>query len=269
MSSTSRSPSTPRGIDRASASHPRATCCLAGAWPSPLHEAFVDGPALLHLPLRLRFVVREELLGYRVLGPMLRLARQIALCPERGVEGYRRMLRGAAAAFARGESVVVFPQGTVLGIESTFQAGAFHLARALARPILPVALTGGHRVYEYPFTPRLREGQPMSLRVLPPVSRAEVLTTEPAALCERLQRLLKAHALDGRMAPPRHYVPARDGYWDDYAFEIDAAFDVLAADLARHRAERAGRAAPGPSASVAAGGSTSARRAVPRAEGIR
>ena len=64
----------------------------------------------------------------------------------------------------------MFPQGSILGIEIDFKAGPFALAHALGWPILPIALTGGHRVWEHPFTPRLRYGQRMSLHILPPIS---------------------------------------------------------------------------------------------------
>lgn len=202
----------------------------------PLHEGFVDAPALLQLPLDLRFVIRDELLDYRMIGSMLRTTRHIAVCPERGVFGYRRLLRDAEAALRAGESVVIFAQGTVLGIESAFHIGAFHLARALGRPILPVVLTGSHRVWEYPFSPRLRQGERMSMRVLAPVSASDVCGATPSQLRDRLQRLMKTHALDGRMAPPRRFVPARDGYWDGYAYEIDPAFAALTQDIALHRA---------------------------------
>ena len=37
------------------------------------------------------------------------------------------------------------------------------------------------------------------------------------------------------MAPPRRFVPERDGYWDGYAYEIDPAFPSLQAEIARHR----------------------------------
>jgi 1-acyl-sn-glycerol-3-phosphate acyltransferase len=38
------------------------------------------------------------------------------------------------------------------------------------------------------------------------------------------------------MAQPRRFVPARDGYWDGYAYEIDPAFPALRAEVERHRA---------------------------------
>jgi 1-acyl-sn-glycerol-3-phosphate acyltransferase len=139
-----------------------------------------------------------------------------------------------------GESLVVFPQGTILGIESDFRLGAFALARATGRPLLPVALTGSHRVWEHPYTPRLRYGQRLSLRVLAPVVLpAGCGTPELEQVRAELQTSLKAAALSGHMAPTRRFVPSRDGYWDGFAYHIDPAFPDLAADIARHRVGQA------------------------------
>ena len=35
--------------------------------------------------------------------------------------------------------------------------------------------------------------------------------------------------------PPRHFDPIRDGYWDDYRYEIDPTFPDLAQRIASHR----------------------------------
>ena len=218
---------------------------------APLHESCADPLALLHLPLKLRCAVRDEFLAWRLLGPYLRDTGHLALRPEEGAGSYRALRRAAPAVFAAGESLVVFPQGSILGIEADFLPGAFALARALGRPLLPVALTGGHRVWEHPYTPRLRYGQRVSLRVLPPMPAGECLARSVDELRREVQRRLKATALSGGMAPPRRFVPARDGYWDGYAYRIDPAFAELAADVARHRAEvapGASRAGAGPGA---------------------
>ncbi|GIV96962.1 MAG: hypothetical protein KatS3mg057_1619 [Herpetosiphonaceae bacterium] len=200
-----------------------------------LHEGFADILALLHLPLDLRFVARDELFGWRFLGPYLRDTGQIEICPERGLWSFRRLLRETSRMLAEDESLVIFPQGSILGIETAFLSGAFVLARALRRPILPVALTGSHRVWEYPYTPLLRYGQRISLRVLPPIPVELVTSCDPQELRDTVQQQLKAEALSGTMAPPRRFVPTRDGYWDGYAYAIDPAFPELAADIERHR----------------------------------
>lgn len=203
---------------------------------TPLHEGFADALALLQLPLRLRFVARDELAEWPLLGSYLRDTGQIIIRPEGGAAAYRRLVRTAPEAFAVGESLVIFPQGSILGIETSFMDGAFALARTLDRPILPIALTGSHRVWEHPYGPRLRRGERMSVRVLPPISAAEVRAWGVDVLKGEVQCRLKAAALDGTMAPPRRFVPSRDGHWGGYAYQIDSAFPELAAEIAARRA---------------------------------
>lgn len=202
---------------------------------TPLHEGLADALVLLHLPLPLRFVLRDEFIDWRPLGGYLHDTGQIAIRPENGMHAYRSTVREAGAAVERGESVVICPQGTILGIETDFQPGAFAIARTLGRPVLPVVLTGTHRVWEFPFSPRLRRGVRASMRVLPPITVEEVRAMDLDDLRREVQHRIKSAATDSTMASPRHYVPARDGYWDDYTFDIDPAFPELAADLATHR----------------------------------
>ena len=219
-------------LDLAGVEHvdPAATYVVA-----VLHEGFADGPALLQLPLRMRFAVRDELYEWRVLGPYLRDVGHIRVSPEQGRRSYRRLLREARTAVAAGESVAIFPQGTILGIETDFLGGAFALARALDCPILPVAISGTHRVWEHPYTPRLRFGERVSLRVLPPIRIEHAGRAYLDSVRIAVRRQLKAAALDGTMVAPRHFVPARDGYWDGYAYQIDPDFPELAAEIGHHR----------------------------------
>jgi 1-acyl-sn-glycerol-3-phosphate acyltransferase len=203
-----------------------------------LHESFADALALLQLPLDLRFAVRDELFGWPYIGAILRDTGQVEICPEDGMASYLRLRRAAPPVLASGESLAVFPQGSVLGIEIDFRPGPFALALALGYPILPIALTGGHRVWEHPFAPTLRYGQRMSLRILPPVTPEMLRDRGVEALRSEVQQHLKSRALEGEMAAPRRFVPARDGYWDGYAFAIDPAFPRLHAEIACRRAPR-------------------------------
>jgi 1-acyl-sn-glycerol-3-phosphate acyltransferase len=114
--------------------------------------------------------------------------------------------------------------GSVLGLETDFQRGAFALARHLGAPLLPVVLTGGHRVWEHPVGPALRNGQVVGVRVLPPASSSAVQAASPDAPRTRLQREMKREALLGGLPPPRRYVPEGDGFWDSHHFGIDPAF---------------------------------------------
>lgn len=193
-----------------------------------LHEGFTDAVALLHLPLRMRFVAREELSDWAVLGAALRAGAHVLVSPELPVAAYRE-IRHRARFILDSESLVVFPQGTLLGIETAFSPGAFRLARTLDRPLLPVVITGSHRVWDHPFSPTVRFGQRVQLQVLPPVP-----ADEAEARHQDVERRMKELALSAD-PPPRRYLPERDGWWDGYSFEIDPAFPELAARVAEHR----------------------------------
>ena len=195
---------------------------------APLHEGFADAIALLHLPLGMRFVARDELHDWSVLGAALRAGGHIVIEPERAVSAYREILRYSRSDVGS-DNLVVFPQGTILGIESAFTAGAFHLARALDRPLLPIVITGTHRVWEHPYSPVVRFGQSVYLRVLPAIAPERAVTDRRA-----IERRMKQFAL-AATPPPRRYEPDRDGWWDGYRFEIDPDFPDLAARIDQHR----------------------------------
>lgn len=194
-----------------------------------LHEGFTDAVALLHLPLRMRFVARDELCDWALLGSALRSGGHVVVTPELPVAAYREILQ-RGRYILESESLVVFPQGTLLGIETSFSSGAFRLAHTLDRPLLPVVITGTHRVWEHPFSPTVRFGRRVRLQVLPPV------TPEQAEARHReIERHMKRLALSAD-PPPRRYVPERDGWWAGYSFDIDPDFPELAARVAEHRA---------------------------------
>lgn len=185
----------------------------------PLHDGFADVLALLRLPLDLNWMIRDELLELPYFGEYLRTAGHIAVEPESPRAAMRGMLRGAGETLAKGESLVVFPQGSLLGVEVAFRSGAFRLAERLGLPILPVVLTGSHLVWDYPFDRTVRYGQSIRLEVLDPV--------EPAvarASMREIERDMKKRALAVQEAPVRRYVPERDGTWDGYSFELDPDF---------------------------------------------
>jgi 1-acyl-sn-glycerol-3-phosphate acyltransferase len=196
---------------------------------APLHEGFADVLALLHLPLRLRFVARTELTEWPLLGPALAAGGHIVVTPEEPRAAYRTLRREAPIIRAAGDSLVIFPQGSLLGIETAFNAGVFAIAETTGQPVLPVVITGTHRVWEHPFSPIVRFQQRVVVRVLPPMY-------PPFDTMEQrsLERRMKEMALSSGVAP-RRYVPERDGFWDGYRFEIDEGFRAVADMVQRHR----------------------------------
>ena len=197
----------------------------------PLHEGLADALAVLRIPLDLRFLARDELFDWPGLGPYLRTARHpmVETTPTRG--SVRRLYRQIGEVFDGGDSLVVFAQGSVLGVEVAFQTGALHIAHRFGHPILPVVLTGSHRVWEHPYSPTLRLGERISMRILPAIPPDSL---DPTTFRE-MERSMKGIALGPSVAPPRRYIPERDGWWDGYRFEIDPDFPSLRDALANHR----------------------------------
>ncbi|RLE13692.1 MAG: hypothetical protein DRJ28_06920 [Actinobacteria bacterium] len=201
---------------------------------APLHEGFADILALSRLPLDLAFSAAEELFEWRLLGRYLKASGHSPVSIDDGAKAYRSIVRAAEQAFRRGESYVVFPQGSILGIETAFHRGAFHLSARTGRPLLPVVLTGGATVWEHPYSPNLNFGQSMHLEVLEPVFATEVLHCAREIEVEMKDKALQA------FPEPRHFDPDRDGWWDGYRYEIDPDYPDLVKRVAEHRRSIAG-----------------------------
>lgn len=197
---------------------------------APLHEGFADPLLLARLPLRLRYLVRDELFEWRHLGRFLKSSGQLEVAPESSDRGVGRLLSDSRGVLEGGESLVVFPQGSILGIEVAFTRGAFVLADRLSRPLLPIVITGTHRVWEHPYHPTLRYGRHVEMTVLPPLPIGEAVVS-----MQETEATMKTMALENTGAPARRFDPGRDGYWDGYSFEIDPRFPKLAEQIASHR----------------------------------
>ncbi len=187
-----------------------------------LHEGMADALCLASLPWPMRFVARREVFEWPGIGAAMRRCGHIAIDPEQGARAYRQLVRDVGAALSSGDHVVIFPQGTLLGIQTAFLPGAFSLAQRLGAPIVPIVLAGSHRIWEHPFSSRVRYGQPVAMRVLAHIPAKEVQATDPVCMRLRLQREMKRIALAEGGPRPRHYLPDRDGTWPGFRFEIDA-----------------------------------------------
>ncbi len=196
-----------------------------------LHESALDPLVVARLPLPLRWVLRREIVDeWDDVGPYLRTAGHVVIVPELPRRAAAAVVQGAEDTFASGESLAIFPQGTLLGVETAFLPGAAAVAARCGRPLLPVVVAGSHRVWEHPFGRKLRFGVPVGLRVLPPVPPDRV-----RAEWRSVERAMKAVALGPGTPPPRRFDPDRDGWWPEYRYEIDPAYPELAARAAAMR----------------------------------
>ena len=188
----------------------------------PLHEGFMDVPTLLHLPLDLLFTVREELFAEPALRSYLRSTGHIAVPDDPSMSSLRAMYGEIEEAIGTEASVVVFPQGSILGIEVAFEYGAARLARHFGLPILPVAIAGTHTVWEFPFSQTVRLDRSVSMTVFAPIPPSDITPSN----FREVERSIKRSAL-GSDAEVRRFDPKRDGWWDAYDFEIDPDFPDL------------------------------------------
>ena len=199
----------------------------------PLHEGFLDVPLLMATGRSMRFIARDELFEWPQLGRVLRTGGHVLLPTAPTLGNYRSLVANAIDVLGEQHDLVVFPQGSILGIELAFAHGARHLAARCKVPVVPIVITGTHRVWEHPYSPILRRGCLVRMEVLaaiPPDAGTEVWTA--------IERRMKELALAQIDAPTRRFVPSRDGYWDGYQYEIDPYFADLAEDIARHRTSR-------------------------------
>ncbi len=199
----------------------------------PLHEGFADVLALLRLPLGLRFAARDELFDWPTLGRYLSVRRHPRVDTVSSIASVRRFDSEVARVFEDGDNLVVFAQGSILGVEVAFQPGAMRIARRFGRPLLPVVLTGSHRVWEHPYSSTLRFGQRISMRVLDPIPAGHL----DVSVFRQMERSMKRHALSGEMAPTRRFVPEVDGWWDGYPYTIDVDFSDLQRRVQAHRGD--------------------------------
>jgi fatty-acyl-CoA synthase len=115
---------------------------------APNHSSYLDVlVTLAFLPSGVRFVAKSEVATMPLVGTITRRSGQFAFDrsdPQARIEQAAEV----DAALKRGESVVVYPEGTftpIVGIRP-FQLGAFKAAVDTARPICPVAVRGARHI---------------------------------------------------------------------------------------------------------------------------
>ncbi len=112
------------------------------------HVSFLDPPALYavghRLGRRIRFVALSDLMSVPGLGWLLRRGRTITVTRGAGAQG---LLEKGRAALRAGQSVVIYPEGTIpaQGTVATGRPGAGLLALCGEAPIVPMASSGLER----------------------------------------------------------------------------------------------------------------------------
>jgi 1-acyl-sn-glycerol-3-phosphate acyltransferase len=89
--------------------------------------------------------LKQELTRFPVFGWYLTRGRMIAIDRAGGTRAMRSLIKGARAAVARGDSVIIFPEGHRIppGRHVPYQPGVAALHKQLTLPVVPVAHNSG------------------------------------------------------------------------------------------------------------------------------
>jgi 1-acyl-sn-glycerol-3-phosphate acyltransferase len=145
-------------LDRIPRTGPAILACNHLSYLDPLANAY----AVVKAGRRPRFLAKEELFHIPLVGRALRGAGQIPV--RRGTPG-RPPLARAEAALARGEVVVIYPEGTVTTrpdhLPMRAKTGAIRLSLASGVPITPMASWGSAAVWQKSGRGSLKPGRPV------------------------------------------------------------------------------------------------------------
>ena len=158
------------GLDRVPATGPLIVAGNHLSYVDPIAHAYF----VVKARRRPRFLAKRELFDRRLLGPALRVLRQISV--DRGT-GDTSTLELAGRALRAGEVVVIYPEGTTTTTDADFspgrgKTGAIRLALATGVPILPVATWGGQFVWRKEGRQSFAFGRPIWLRAGEPYDAA-------------------------------------------------------------------------------------------------
>ncbi len=139
------------------------------------HKSHLDSVVLwaVYPPEKqLRFVAKQELFRVPFLGTGLNAAGAVSIDRKKGRESLS-LLRDLVLGMQRGESLLIFPEGTRTRGSSLgrFKKGAFVLAAESGRDLLPVCITGTHALM--PPGRNLPGAGVVEVVVLPPVKVAD------------------------------------------------------------------------------------------------
>lgn len=172
------------------------------------HQSLTDLIAMCFLDHPSKYLGKKAAFDVPIFGWALRIAGEIPV-----VRGDRAS--GAAAVeklgawLERGVSVTIFPEGTRSedGSLGAFKHGAFRLAIAHGRPIVPVVLTGAHDLLPKGSIVFKRRAE-IRVTVLDPIPTHGLTEDDVPALTDRTHEAMR-NALAGRQAGPGSKVLAQ------------------------------------------------------------
>jgi 1-acyl-sn-glycerol-3-phosphate acyltransferase len=154
------------------------------------HLSLIDIPILYGwMPLDLKWVMKKEVGKIPLIGAGAAMLGHVFL-DRSDHDAAVRELHRLENNLQPGTSILFFPEGTRSrsGNLQAFKMGAFHMARDLRLPVLPVTIRGSDRI----LTPDGMELHPGSVEMVihPAIGREEVRSCEPEALRDRARGII-------------------------------------------------------------------------------
>jgi 1-acyl-sn-glycerol-3-phosphate acyltransferase len=156
------------------------------------HQSFADLIAMCFLSHPTKYLGKESVFKVPVLGWALRIAGEVPV--RRGDKASGQAALDALGDWLdRGVSVALFPEGTRSedGSLGRFKLGAFGLAIAHTRPVVPVVIAGARDLLPKGSVVFEREAH-VRLRVLDPVPTQGLTRDDAVALAERVRDRMAA-----------------------------------------------------------------------------
>jgi 1-acyl-sn-glycerol-3-phosphate acyltransferase len=119
---------------------PAGSCIIAMK-----HQSIWESCAVFAIFDRPIFILKSELMWIPIFGWVMKWIGCISVKRGTGRSALMSMIRGGQRARARGNQVVIFPEGTrsAPGSQASYKSGVSHLYTALHLPCVPVALNSG------------------------------------------------------------------------------------------------------------------------------
>jgi 1-acyl-sn-glycerol-3-phosphate acyltransferase len=174
-------------------------------------DPFANAMAVIRRGRRPRFLAKNDLFEIPLVGRALRGAGQIAV--RRGT-GDTRPLVDAEQALARGEVVVIYPEGTVTtrpdSLPMEGKTGAVRLSLTSGVPLTPLVSWGSQAVWQKSGRGSLKFGRPIWVQAGPPIdlSARAAERADQAALREmtaQVMDVLTAMAEEMRARYPKRW----------------------------------------------------------------
>jgi len=159
------------------------------------HQSLVDIPLFLSVfPREIKFLAKRELGEIPLFGKAMGFAGNLFIDRDDPRDAVH-LMREAVRRIAKGQVVVVFPEGTRSpdGEIGEFKTGAFYIAQKAGVPILPVYIDGGR--HALPKGSLLFQPAEMVVRVLEPILPESSGSSSKQAIAEEARRrILSARA---------------------------------------------------------------------------